>query len=57
MSDTSTRPVFTTTNPATLAAGTSYPGHSAEDAADIARLSAEAQQRWRRTGFDERARP
>jgi succinate-semialdehyde dehydrogenase / glutarate-semialdehyde dehydrogenase len=56
MSDTSTRPVFTTTNPATLAAGKSYPGHSAEDAADKARLAAEAQRPWRRTGIDERGR-
>ncbi len=55
-SDTRTRPVFTTANPATLAPGRSYPGHSAEEAATKARLAAEAQRPWRRTGIDERAR-
>jgi succinate-semialdehyde dehydrogenase/glutarate-semialdehyde dehydrogenase len=56
MSDTSTRPVFATTNPATLEPGKSYEGHSAEDAARIVGLAADAQRRWRRTDFDERAR-
>ena len=33
MNDTSARPTFATTDPATLAAGKTYAGHSAEDAA------------------------
>ena len=55
MNDTSARPTFVTTNPATLAPGKAYAGHSAEDAARMARLAAEAQREWRRTGFDQRA--
>ena len=55
MNDTSTRPTFATTNPATLAAGKTYTGHSAEDAARMARLAAEAQREWRRAGFEQRA--
>ena len=56
MSTTSTRPVFATTNPATLEAGETVQGHSMEDAARIVGLAADAQRGWRRTGFDERAR-
>ncbi len=56
MSDSSIRPVFATVNPATLAPGKSYPGHSAQEAARKVAQSAEAQKRWRRTTFDERAR-
>ena len=49
MNDTSARPTFATTNPATLAAGKTYAGHSAEDAARNGRaLAAEAQRDWRR---------
>ena len=55
MNDTSARPTFATTNPATLAAGKTYTGHSAEDAARMARLAAEAQRDWRRAGFEQRA--
>jgi succinate-semialdehyde dehydrogenase/glutarate-semialdehyde dehydrogenase len=55
MSDTSTRPVFATTNPATLERGKSYPGHSAQDAALRLKQAADAQRPWRRTGFQERA--
>ena len=57
MSDTSTRPVFPTTNPATLEPGKSYQGHSAQDAALKVELAADAQRQWRRTGLDERAVP
>jgi succinate-semialdehyde dehydrogenase/glutarate-semialdehyde dehydrogenase len=56
MSDASTRPVFATTNPATLRPGKSYPGHNTDDAALKVAQAADAQRRWRRTGFDERAR-
>jgi len=56
MDDATTPPVFPTTDPATLQPGKSYPGHSAQDAADKAAGAAEAQRAWRRTGFDERAR-
>ena len=55
MSDTAPRPTFATTNPATLDAGKTYTGHSAEDAARLARLAAGAQRDWRRVGFAERA--
>ncbi|MEO5881604.1 MAG: NAD-dependent succinate-semialdehyde dehydrogenase [Caldimonas sp.] len=55
MNDTSMRPAFPTTNPATLAAGKTWPGHSAEDAARMARLAAEAQRDWRRASFEQRA--
>ena len=55
MNDISARPSFATTNPATLAAGKTYAGHSAEEAARKARLAAGAQRDWRRVGF-ERAR-
>jgi len=57
MNDTSARPAFATVDPATLAAGKTYAGHSAEDAARMARLAAEAQRDWRRVGFEQRAAP
>ena len=57
MTDTSARPTLTTTDPATLAAGRSYPGHSADDAAAMARRAAAAQRDWRRTSFEQRAVP
>ena len=56
MSDSSIRPVFATVNPATLAPGKSYPGHGAQEAARKVAQSAQAQRRWRRSTFDERAR-
>ena len=56
MSTTSTRPVFATTNPASLEPGETVQGHDPEDAARIVGLAAAAQRGWRRTGFDERAR-
>src|SRR5678815_1721021 len=52
----STSPVFTTTDPATLSPGTSYPGHSGQQPAEKLARAAEAQRSWRKTGFDERAR-
>ena len=55
MNDSYTRPAFPTTNPATLAAGKTYTGHSAEDAARKARQAAAVQQEWRRAGFEQRA--
>jgi succinate-semialdehyde dehydrogenase/glutarate-semialdehyde dehydrogenase len=55
MSDHPNRPVFQTTDPATLQPGRSYPGHTAEDAARIVGLAAEAQRGWRRVALDERA--
>src|SRR6185295_4041397 len=56
MADTDERPVFMTENPATLEPGKSYPGHTAAEAADLARRSASTQRHWRRTGFAERSR-
>ncbi|HEY3634477.1 MAG TPA: NAD-dependent succinate-semialdehyde dehydrogenase [Caldimonas sp.] len=56
MSTTTTRPVFATTNPASLEPGATVQGHNTEDAARIVGLAADAQRGWRRTGFDERAR-
>src|SRR5215217_7309456 len=56
MDDAAAPPVFATVDPATLVPGKSYPGHSAQEAASKVARSAQAQQRWRRTGFDERAR-
>ena len=56
MIDTTTRPIFPTTDPAIQEPGKSYPGHTAQDAALKAARAAEAQRSWRRTGFDERAR-
>lgn len=55
MNDTATPLVFPTVDPSTLLSGTTYPGHSAEQAADKIAQAAQAQRRWRRTGFDERA--
>jgi succinate-semialdehyde dehydrogenase/glutarate-semialdehyde dehydrogenase len=55
MNDLSAQPSFATTNPATLAAGKTYAGHSAEEAARKARLAAGAQRDWRRVGFEQRA--
>ncbi|MEO7150707.1 MAG: NAD-dependent succinate-semialdehyde dehydrogenase [Burkholderiaceae bacterium] len=55
MNNTSIRPVFETVNPASLAAGRSYPGHTPEEAARHVGLAAQAQQRWRRVAIDERA--
>ncbi|MFL6662423.1 MAG: NAD-dependent succinate-semialdehyde dehydrogenase, partial [Rhizobacter sp.] len=55
MSDTTTRPAFKTCNPATLEPGKTYPGHSPDEAALKLRLAAEAQRRWRRTGWEQRA--
>ena len=57
MTDTSTRPAFRTTDPATLAAGRTYSGHSAADAATMAERAAAAQRDWRRTSFEQRAVP
>ncbi len=56
MNDATSSPMFSTTDPATLQPGKSYPGHSPQDAAGKAAGAAEAQRAWRRTGFDERAR-
>ncbi|HEX2541631.1 MAG TPA: NAD-dependent succinate-semialdehyde dehydrogenase [Caldimonas sp.] len=56
MSRPATPPAFATVDPATLLPGKSYPGHSAQQAAETVARSAEAQRAWRRTGFDERAR-
>ena len=56
MNDTSTRSVFSTVNPATGSPGKSYPGHSPQEVARKVAQSADAQRRWRRTPFDERAR-
>lgn len=50
------RPVFTTTNPATLEKGKSYEGHNAQDALLIVESVAQAQRPWRRTEVTERAR-
>jgi succinate-semialdehyde dehydrogenase/glutarate-semialdehyde dehydrogenase len=55
MSEIDAPVVFTTENPATLAAGERYPGHSADDAVKKIRAAADAQRLWRRTGFGERA--
>jgi len=55
MSHTRTAPAFTTTNPATLEPGKSYPADSAEGAARKVDEAAKAQKQWRRTGFEERA--
>jgi succinate-semialdehyde dehydrogenase / glutarate-semialdehyde dehydrogenase len=55
MSDTRTRPAFTTTNPATLEPGRSYPGDSVEDAARKVGRAVTAQRQWRAAGFEERA--
>ncbi|HEX4234780.1 MAG TPA: NAD-dependent succinate-semialdehyde dehydrogenase [Caldimonas sp.] len=55
MSDRNERPVFTTTNPATLEPGKTYQGHGGDDAARRVRLAAAAQHHWRRVGIDERA--
>ena len=55
MNNSLSRPAFATTNPATLAAGKTYAGHSAEEAARKARRAAEAQHDWRRVGFEQRA--
>ena len=56
INDSATPPVFATVDPATLVPGKTYPGHSAQQAADKIALAAEVQRRWRRTGLDERAR-
>jgi succinate-semialdehyde dehydrogenase/glutarate-semialdehyde dehydrogenase len=56
MNDESTPGAFKTTDPATLAPGTSYRGHTGAQAVAKARRAAEAQRAWRRTDFDERAR-
>ncbi|MEO6362183.1 MAG: aldehyde dehydrogenase family protein, partial [Caldimonas sp.] len=56
MNDASAPAAFTTMDPATLQPGRSYPGHTAQDAAIVVARAADAQRRWRRTGFDERAR-
>ncbi len=56
MSDASTRPVFATTNPATLEHGKSYTGHSAQEALLIVKSVADAQRRWRSSEMAERAR-
>ena len=55
MTDTSTRPAFRTTDPATLAAGRTYSGHSADDAAAMAERAAAAQRDWRKASFEQRA--
>ncbi len=55
MNDTRAPQDFATTDPATLQAGRSYPGHSPQDAALKVARAAEAQRRWRRTTFEERA--
>jgi len=54
MSNSNGRPVFATTNPATLEDGRSYPGDSADEVALKVRRSVSAQQQWRRTAFEER---
>ncbi len=56
MNDATTSPVFPTTDPGTLELGRSYPGHSAQDAANKAARAAEVQKAWRRTAIGERAR-
>jgi succinate-semialdehyde dehydrogenase/glutarate-semialdehyde dehydrogenase len=57
MSENDARPVFTTTNPATLEPGKRYEGHSSDDATRLVRMAAAAQRQWRRIGIDERAQP
>ena len=47
---------FATVDPATLVPGSTYPGHSPQQAAEKIARAAEAQRRWRRMGLDERAR-
>jgi len=56
MGERGERTIFRTQNPATLEAGSSYPGHTVAEAAERARRAAEAQRGWRRTPFAERAR-
>ena len=56
MDHESTPLVFKTTDPATLSAGKSYPGHGGQQAADKLARAAEAQRSWRKTEFDDRAR-
>ncbi|HUP08005.1 MAG TPA: NAD-dependent succinate-semialdehyde dehydrogenase [Caldimonas sp.] len=56
MDDESTPREFKTTDPATLAPGKSYPGHSGAQAAAKVARAAEAQRGWRRTAFHERGR-
>jgi succinate-semialdehyde dehydrogenase/glutarate-semialdehyde dehydrogenase len=56
MTDTS-RPAFKTIDPATLAAGRTYSGHSVDDAAAMAERAASAQRDWRRASFEQRAVP
>jgi len=55
MNDRSPSPVFNATDPATLSAGKSYPGHSGQEAVAKIAHAAEAQRGWRKTGLDERA--
>jgi succinate-semialdehyde dehydrogenase/glutarate-semialdehyde dehydrogenase len=55
MNDSRAPHAFATTDPATLQPGKSYPGHSPQDAALKVASAAEAQRRWRRTAFEERA--
>jgi len=56
MTDPNVRPTFATTNPATLAPGKTYTGHTAQDAHLLVKSAADAQRPWRRTGMAERAR-
>ncbi|MGH6622601.1 MAG: aldehyde dehydrogenase family protein, partial [Burkholderiaceae bacterium] len=56
MTDTTDRPTFTTTDPATLKKGKTYTGHTGQDALLMVKSVAEAQRPWRRTAMAERAR-
>ena len=55
MNDSHAPQAFAATDPATLQPGKSYPGHSPQDAALKVARAAEAQRRWRRTAFEDRA--
>src|SRR4051812_13216285 len=46
---------FQTVNPATGEPGRSYPGHTPEDAHEIAVAARRAQREWRRRSFDDRS--
>ncbi len=56
MTDSFDRPRFSAVDPASGAAGRSYDGHTAAEAAAVAQETAEVARAWRRTSFAERAR-
>jgi succinate-semialdehyde dehydrogenase/glutarate-semialdehyde dehydrogenase len=49
------KPLFETTDPATGRHGSSYPGHTPEEALTLADGTRQAFETWRRTSFDHRA--